>query len=176
MSTSKHVTGSSSGDHKSDLWLQAYEELKDEDKGKEKLRKLEKLLVEKLKKPGVKLRSEEGYQQLRGMIKDKAQKLESKKGIDKTESLFKNMMLFQDIVAAGAGVGGPYVAIPAAALFSVFTVSSSSHLHNSDRLTWYQDGRNLHGRENSYVQSGADYCRLRRDVQESSRMDDDSCR
>jgi hypothetical protein len=151
MSTSKHVTGISFGNHKSTFWKQAYEELNDEDKGRERLQKLDRLLTEKLQKPGVKLRSEEGYQQLRGMINDKAHQLERRKGVDKTESLFKNMMLFQDIVAAGAGAGGPYVAIPAAALFSAFTVSSSSHCHQCRTLTWYQDGRNIHDRESSHV-------------------------
>jgi hypothetical protein len=150
-STSKHVTALSFGNHTSTFWKQAYEELNDEDKGREKLQKLDSLLTEKLQKPGVKLRSEEGYQQLRGMINDKAHQLERKKGVEKSGNLFKNMMLFQDIVAAGAGAGGPYVAIPAAALFSTFTVSSSFHHHQCRTLTWYQDGRNIHGRESSHV-------------------------
>lgn len=107
MSTSKHVTGNGFGNHKSTFWKQAYGELNDEDKGRERLQKLDRLLTEKLQRPGLKLRSEEGYQLLRGMINDNAHQIERRKGVDKTESLLKNMMLFQDIVAAGAGAGGP---------------------------------------------------------------------
>ena len=151
MSTSKHVTGPSLQNHKSAFWKQAYEELNDEDKGRETLQKLDRLLTAKLQKPGVKLRSEEGYQQLRGMINDKARQLERRKGVDKFGGLFKNLMLFQDIVAAGAGAGGPYVAIPAAALFSAFTVSSSSNRQQCRTLTWYQDGRDIHDGESSHV-------------------------
>ena len=121
------------------------------EKGRERLQKLDRLLTRKLQKPCVKLRSKEGCQQLRKMINDKAHQLERRKGIDKTDSLFKIMLLFQDIVAAGAGAGGPYVAIPAAALFSAFTVSSSAHRHQCRTLTWYQDGPNIHGRESTHV-------------------------
>ena len=151
MSTSKQVTSPSFGSNKSTFWKQAYEELNDEDKGRERLQKLDRLLTESLQKPGVKLHSEEGYLQLRGMINNKARQLERRKGVDRTESLFKNMMLFQDIVAAGAGAGGPYVAIPAAALFSAFTVSSGSHRDQCRTLTLCEDGRNIHDRESSHV-------------------------
>ena len=151
MSTSKHVTGIGFGNHKSTFWKQAYEELNDEEKGRERLQKLDRLLTEKLQRPGLKLRSEEGYQLLRGMINDNAHQIERRNGVDKTESLLKIMMLFQDIVAAGAGAGGPYVAIPVVALFSAFTVSSSSPRRQCITLTWYQDGRNIHDRESSHV-------------------------
>ena len=151
MFTSKHVTGIGFGNHKSNFWKQAYKELNNEDKGKEKLQKLDRLLTEKLQRPGLKLQSEEGYQLLRGMINDNARQIESRKDVDKTESFLKNMKLFQDIVAAGAGAGGPYVAIPVAALFSAFAVSSSSPRHQCRMLTWYQDGRDIHDGESSHV-------------------------
>jgi|SRR5690242_4344698 len=105
-----------------DLWKQAYQALNDEDKGRERLQKLNIMLKAELGRPSMKLRSEEGYQELLGMIQAKARKLENKKSVNKIGRICNNMMKFQDIVAAGAGVGGPYVAIPAAALFSVFSV------------------------------------------------------
>lgn len=123
MSGSKVGTSPGPGKRTPNLWKQAYQALNDEEKGRERLHKVNTMLKEELGKPNIKLRSDEGYQQLLGMIQIKARKLESKKGVDKIGQICSHMMKFQDIVAAGAGVGGPYVAIPAAALFSVFSVS-----------------------------------------------------
>lgn len=116
----------SSGKRAPNMWKQAYQALNDEDKGRERLHKLNTILKAELGKPSMKLRSDEGYKQLLSMIQIKARKLESRKSVDKIGRICNNMMKFQDIVAAGAGVGGPYVAIPAAALFSVFSVGCLS--------------------------------------------------
>lgn len=105
------------------LWKQAYQALNDEEKGRERLHKLNTMLKGELGKPNMKLRSEDGYQQLLAMIQKKARKLENGKSTEKIGRICNNMLKFQDIVAAGANVGGPYVAIPAAALFSALSVS-----------------------------------------------------
>lgn len=109
------------------LWKQAYQALNDEEKGRERLHKLNSMLKQELGKPGIKLRSDDGYKQLLGMIQTKARKLESKKSVDKIGRICSKMMKFEDIVATGAGIAGPYVAIPAAALFSVFSVGLEIH-------------------------------------------------
>jgi hypothetical protein len=49
MSTPKHVTGPGFGNHKSTFWKQAYEELNDEDKGRERLQKLDRLMTKSSK-------------------------------------------------------------------------------------------------------------------------------
>ena len=116
-------TSSNFGKHTPNLWKQAYQALNDEEKGRERLHKLNTMLKKQLGKPNMKLRSEDGYQQLLGLIQRKAQQLEKSKSTEKIGRICNNMMKFQDIVAAGTNVGGPYVAIPAAALFSALSVS-----------------------------------------------------
>lgn len=116
---------SSSGSKKQtpNLWKQAYQALNDEEKGRERLHRLNTMLKEKLGKPKIKLRSEEGYEQLLGLIQGKARQMEKSKSTEKIGKVCNNMMIVQDIVAAGTNVAGPYVAIPAAALFLAFSVS-----------------------------------------------------
>lgn len=109
------------------LWKQAYQALNDEEKGRERLHKLNTMLKQELGRPNIKLRSDDGYRELFGMIQKKARRLESKRSTEKTGAICSNMTKIQDIVAAGANVGGPYVAIPIAALFSVFAVSMFMH-------------------------------------------------
>lgn len=111
------------GKRTSNLWKQAYKALNDEEKGRERLHKLNMVLKEELGKPKMKLRSEDGYNQLLGLIQGKARQMQNSKSTEKIGRICKNMMAVQDIVAAGANVGGPYVAIPAAALFLAFSVS-----------------------------------------------------
>lgn len=137
MAGSKVNSGTTPNKRAPNLWKQAYQALNDEDKGRERLQKLNTMLKSELGRPGMKLRSDDGYKQLLGMIQTKARKLESKKSVDKIGRICNNMMKFEDLVAGGAGVGGPYIAIPAAALFAVFSVSSSlgnsSYEHKSTR-------------------------------------------
>lgn len=117
------MSDSSSKKYTSSLWKQAYETLKTEDKGRERLHKLNTKLKQELGKPDLKLRSDDGYRELLSMIQKKARKLESKKSTEKVGTVCSNMMKVESIVAAGANVGGPYIAIPAAALFCAFAVS-----------------------------------------------------
>ncbi|KAJ8109195.1 hypothetical protein OPT61_g7638 [Boeremia exigua] len=117
------------------LWKQAYTALNDEEQGRERLAKLNTMLKGELGKPGIKLRTDDGYKQLLGMIQKKARRLENRKSMDKVARVCSNMMKFEDIVAAGAGVGGPYVAIPAAALFSVFAMNE---IYLAERAAMYE--------------------------------------
>jgi hypothetical protein len=50
------------------------------------------------------------------------------------------MMTIQELVAAGANVGGPYVAIPAAALFLAFSVHQ---IYRSERESMFELGRKV---------------------------------
>lgn len=127
-------TGPSPGKRTPNLWKQAYQALNDEEKGRERLHKLNSMLKAELGKPNIKLRSDEGYQQLLGMIQTKARKLEGKKSVDKIGRICSKMMKFEDIVATGAGIAGPYVAIPAAALFSAFSVRFRAQVYSMKKL------------------------------------------
>lgn len=135
MSSSTISTSPGPGKRKPNLWKQAYQALNDEDKGGERLQKLNTLLKQELGKPNIKLRSDDGYRELLDMIQKKARKVENKKSTEKIGAICSNMMKIEDIVAAGTNVGGPYVAIPVAALFSVFAVSQSIHMCTSP-LIW----------------------------------------
>jgi hypothetical protein len=104
------------------LWKEAYNALHHDDKGKERLDKLNVILRERLDKPKLKVRSEEGYKRLQILINEKSKELSANRSSEKIGKICDNMLTIQDLVAAGANVGGPYVAIPAAALFLVFSV------------------------------------------------------
>lgn len=114
---------SSSGKRAPNLWKEAYQALNDDEQGRERLHKLNTIIKEQLGEPKMKLRSEEGYYQLLALIKKKAQQMENSKSSEKIAKVCGNMMNIQDLVAAGVNVGGPYIAIPAAALFLAFSVS-----------------------------------------------------
>lgn len=119
-------TISKSGEHAQNLWKEAYKALCDDDQGRDRLHKLNKRLRVQLGKPKLNLRSEDGYKELLGLINTKSQKLLSnKKSSSKMAIVCDNMLRIKDLVAMGASVGGPYVAIPAAALFLVFSVCRS---------------------------------------------------
>ncbi|KAF1933635.1 uncharacterized protein M421DRAFT_395750 [Didymella exigua CBS 183.55] len=111
------------GKHTSDLWKQAYEALNDDDKGRERLQKLNAIVKQELGKSKIKLQSDDGYRELLGMIQRKPRKLESRKSTEKIGTVCSSMMKIEDIVATGANIGGRYVAIPAAALFSAFAMN-----------------------------------------------------
>jgi hypothetical protein len=103
------------------LWEEAYNALNHEEKGKSRLLKLSNILKNELGKPNLKLRSETGYQKLQTLIDSKSKRLAKSKS-SKAGLVCDTMLKIQDLVAAGANVGGPYVAIPAAALFLAFSV------------------------------------------------------
>ena len=107
------------------LWKEAYSALNDDEKGKERLHRLNVIIKEQLGKPKLRLRSEDGYKQLAALIQKKSKSLEASKSSEKIGSICDNMLTIQELVSAGVNVGGPYVAIPAAALFLAFSVGSS---------------------------------------------------
>ena len=113
---------SDSGKRTPSLWKEAYSALSEDEKGKERLHKLNVILREQLGKPKLKVRSEDGYKQLQALINKRSQDLAASKSSEKVGKICDNMLTIQELVAAGANVGGPYVAIPAAALFLAFSV------------------------------------------------------
>jgi hypothetical protein len=113
---------SETGERTPNLWKEAYTALSDDEKGKERLHKLNGILREQLGKPKLKVRSEDGSKQLQALISKRSQELAASKSSEKVGKICDNMLAIQELVAAGANVGGPYVAIPAAALFVVFSV------------------------------------------------------
>ncbi|OAL50967.1 ankyrin [Pyrenochaeta sp. DS3sAY3a] len=114
---------SSSGKGAPNLWKEAYNALNAEEKGEQRLRKLHAIIKEQLGKPKLKLRSGDGYKQLFALIQKKSKRLEASKSSEKVGKVCDNMLRIQDLVAAGVNVGGPYVAIPAAALFLAFSMN-----------------------------------------------------
>jgi hypothetical protein len=111
-----------SGRRTPNLWKEAYSALSDDEKGKERLTRLNEILKQEIGKPNLKIRSEDGYKQLQALINKRSQSLTASKGSEKVGKICNNMLRIEELVAAGANVGGPYVAIPAAALFLAFSV------------------------------------------------------
>ncbi|KAI8940929.1 hypothetical protein NX059_002185 [Plenodomus lindquistii] len=113
------------------VWKEAYQALRDDEEGKEQLHKLNKKLRVQVNKPKLNLRSKEGYQQLFTLIEEKSQALSNgTKTSGKMTVICDNMLRIKDLVATGASVGGPYIAIPAAALFLAF---SMEELYRSEK-------------------------------------------
>lgn len=122
------------------LWKEAYSALSEDDKGKERLHRLHTILKEQLNKPKLKLRSEDGYKQLQAFIDKRSKDLAASKTSEKIGKITDNMMTIQELVAAGANVGGPYVAIPAAALFLAFSVHQ---IYKSERESMFELAENV---------------------------------
>lgn len=118
---------SSSGKGAPNLWKEAYNALHAEEKGEQRLHKLHTIIKEQLGKPKLKLRTGDGYKQLFALIQKKSKRLEATKSSEKVGKICDNMLRIQELVAAGVNVGGPYVAIPAAALFLAFSVCSQKY-------------------------------------------------
>lgn len=131
---------SKSGKTTPNLWREAYSALSEDEKGKERLHKLNVLIKEQLGKPKLKLRSEDGYKQLFALIQKKSKSLEASRSSEKVDRICKNMLTIQDLVATGANVGGPYIAIPAAALFLAFSVQQ---IYRSEREAMFDLARNV---------------------------------
>jgi hypothetical protein len=137
------------------LWKEAHDALRDDEKGKERLDKLSGILREQLGKPRLKLRSEDGYKQLQVLIKQKSHNLSAKKSSEKIGKIADNMLAIKDIVAAGTGMGGPYVAIPAAALFLAFSVCANEAATRRAKGTHQcLDAADLSVRERRNVRAG----------------------
>lgn len=121
-----------------DLWQEAYKALEHSEEGKERLPRLNEILRIQLGKPKLKIRSAEGLKELQTMIIKKAQELAAKQAsgkMTKAGKAFENMAVIKDIVGQGLSAGGPYTAIPAAALFLAFSVCSPRQLAFASSLT-----------------------------------------
>lgn len=114
-----------SGKRTSNLWKQAYQGLSEHPERGPRLEKLKALLKRDLDKPHIKLRSDDGVRELLGLMEEKKRQVESKKSSAKIQAACSHINNVKEIFGAAADVGGPYVAIPVAALFSVFAVRSS---------------------------------------------------
>ena len=105
-----------------DLWKQAYKALNQTPQGAKSLQKLQKKLKEAIGQgPELHLRSADGYKHLRALIDARSAEL---KKDSKAASVCANMLRLKDLVGVATSVAGPYVAIPTAALFMVFSVSN----------------------------------------------------
>ncbi|KAF2109959.1 ankyrin repeat-containing domain protein [Lophiotrema nucula] len=131
---------SDSGKRAPNLWKEAYKALSEDEKGKERLRKLNVIIKEQLGKPNLKLRSDDGYKQLLTLIDMKAKELKASKASEKVGKICDNMLRIQDLVSAGVNVGGPYVAIPASALFLAF---SMNQIYRSEKEALFKLAENI---------------------------------
>jgi hypothetical protein len=120
------------------LWREAYKALYTDEEEKEHMQKLQAKLRQRLNKPTLDLRTQDGYKKLLKFINNEGDMLKAKKRPEKFHKVSHNMLQVKDLVEAGVAVAGPYVAIPAAALFLVFSVYMIPRLQRSlnhtDRL------------------------------------------
>ena len=104
------------------LWRAAYKNLFEDSENKEHMQKLQAKLKKRLNQPDLDLRTDAGHKVLLSFISKQGSKIEAKKRPERFSKVAHNMLVIKDLFGAGAAVGGPYVAIPAAALFMVFSV------------------------------------------------------
>ncbi len=121
--------------HAPDIWKDSYKALLHDTAGAKSLAKLTKKLKEAIEAQSggaqsgrvskeLNLRSNDGYKQLRTLIDARCVELNKKKlASSKAASVCGNLLRLKDAVGAATSAGGPYVAIPVAALFMVFSVS-----------------------------------------------------
>ena len=124
MTTSVPSASAGSGKRTSNLWKQAYQGLSEHPERGPRLEKLKALLKQDLGKPHIRLRSDDGVRELLSLMEEKKRQVESKKSTAKIQAACSHINSIKDVFGAAADVGGPYVAIPVAALFSVFAVRS----------------------------------------------------
>lgn len=125
MTISATSASAGSSKHTSNLWKQAYQGLSEHPERGPRLEKLKALLKRDLGKPHIKPRSNDGVHELLCLVEVKKRQVESKKSTEKIQAACSHMNKVKDVFGAAADVGGPYVAIPVAALFSVFAVRST---------------------------------------------------
>ena len=116
------------------LWKEGYDALRSDPFGKARLQKLTTILKNELGLPSINLRSSDGYKQLLSLMAQRASALEAGPSSAKSDKTAKmgevigkvrdHILNLQEVVAAGASVAGPYVAIPAAALMVAFTMDA----------------------------------------------------
>jgi hypothetical protein len=133
------------GKKEPNLWREAYKSLYAENGEKEHMQKVQAKLRKRLNQPDLDLKTDEGYNVMVSFISKQGSKMESKKRPERFSKVSQNMIAMKDLFGAGAAVGGPYVAIPVAALFMVFSVCSVAPLPGTTKLLTCQiDGGDLH--------------------------------
>jgi HD-GYP domain-containing protein (c-di-GMP phosphodiesterase class II) len=115
-------TMTKSGKREPNLWREAYKALYTDEEEKDHMQKLQAKLRQRLNNPTLNLKTEDGYKKLLKFISKEGAMLEAKKRPERFHKVLQNILEIKGLVEAGAAVGGPYVAIPAAALFLVFSV------------------------------------------------------
>jgi hypothetical protein len=116
---------SKTGKHGPNLWKEAHQALYDDTEEKGQMQKLQIKLRERLSDPKLDLRSDIGYKKMVNFIKVAGEKIATKKRPERFSKVCQHMLQIKELVGAGVAVGGPYAAIPAAALFLVFSVSKT---------------------------------------------------
>jgi hypothetical protein len=109
-----------------DLWKEAYQALYEDDEEKGQMQKLQTKLRKRLNDPTLDLGSELGYKKMISFINVAGDKIATKKHPERFSKVCQHMLQIKELVGAGVAVGGPYAAIPAAALFLVFSVCDAS--------------------------------------------------
>ncbi|KAL6160069.1 hypothetical protein ACJQWK_09530 [Exserohilum turcicum] len=104
------------------LWKEAYKALYADNEEKEHMHKVQAKLRKRLNQPDLNLKTEEGHKVLMYFIGKQGVKMEAKKYPERFSKVSQNMSVIKELFGAGAAVGGPYVAIPVAALFMVFAM------------------------------------------------------
>jgi hypothetical protein len=117
------------------LWKEAYQALYEDSEEKNQMQKLQVKLRKRLNDPNLDLRSELGYRKMTRFIKTAGDKIATKKRPERFSRVCQQMLQVKDLVGAGLAAGGPYAAIPAAALFLVFSVCNA--LHATHLAYWY---------------------------------------
>jgi hypothetical protein len=107
------------------LWEEAYQALYEDSEEKHQMQKLQTKLRDRLNNPTLDLRSELGYKKITAFINTAGDKIAAKKRPERFSKVCEHMIQIKDLVGAGSAAGGPYAAIPAAALFLVFSVRSA---------------------------------------------------
>jgi hypothetical protein len=130
LSASLFFTMTKSGKREPNLWREAYKALYTDEEEKDHMQKLQAKLRQRLNNPTLNLKTEDGYKKLLKFISKEGAMLEAKKRPERFHKVSQNMLEIKSLVEAGAAVGGPYVAIPAAALFLVFSVCTIQRLQS----------------------------------------------
>jgi hypothetical protein len=116
-----------SGKNEPNLWKEAYQALYEDSEEKGQMQKLQFKLRKRLNEPTLDLKSELGHKKMLGFINTAGEKLAAKKRPERFNKICQHLLQIKELVGAGTAVGGPYIAIPAAALFLVFSVCKIAH-------------------------------------------------
>lgn len=122
-----------SGNKEPNLWREAYKALYADNGEKEHMQKVQAKLRKRLNQPDLNLKTDEGHKVMLSFINKQGGKIASKKHPERFSKVAHNMLAIKELFGAGADVGGPYVAIPVAALFMVFSVCPADPLFESQQ-------------------------------------------